>query len=71
MPAHTHTFSVSGGSPGGWGAGGSNTSRFRVDANSPAYGWSWALNNTGGGQAHNNMQPSAIVNWIIYGGGTA
>lgn len=69
MPAHSHTFSVSGGSPGGWGAGGNNTNRFRCDANSPANGWQWGLNNTGGNGAHENRPPYIGLNFLIYTGG--
>jgi len=75
MPAHSHTDSghghgFSGG--GGYGAGAFDGSRFRADSNSPANSWSFNIGtgnaniqNTGGGGAHNNLQPYVVVNYII------
>lgn len=75
MPSHTHTDSghshgFSGG--GGWAAGPADGSRFRADANSPLNSWSFNilastanLQNTGGGGAHNNLQPYIVLNYII------
>lgn len=75
MPAHSHTDSghghgFSGG--GGYGAGAFDGSRFRADANSPANSWSFNIGtgnaniqNTGGGGAHNNLQPYIVLNYII------
>ena len=56
MPSHTHNA-------GGWGAGTSNGSKFRVDANSPANNWN--TGSAGGGAAHNNLQPYLVMNYII------
>lgn len=51
MPAHTHDYGTSGSSGGGISTGGVSTTR--------------ATSSTGGGGAHNNMQPSLVVNYII------
>jgi microcystin-dependent protein len=51
MPAHTHEYGTSGSSGGGISSGGVSTTR--------------ATGSTGGGGAHNNMQPSLVVNYII------
>lgn len=70
--SHTHTFTAPAGSPGGWGAGPGDGSRFRADSNSPANSWTWGLNsatpaiqNTGGGGSHNNLQPYNTLVFII------
>jgi microcystin-dependent protein len=56
MPAHTHT---SGGvSPGGSGGGGLNVMY------DPAVGTAETAS-TGGGGAHNTVQPTIILNYII------
>jgi len=55
IPSHQHAQS------GGWGAGSTNQARFRADGNSPANNWQ-PVGATGGGQAHNNMQPWRAVN---------
>lgn len=51
MPAHTHTFGTSGSGGGGISSGGQSA---------PA-----ATSSVGSGNAHNNMQPFAVVNYII------
>jgi len=51
MPAHTHTFGTSGSGGGGISSGGQSA---------PA-----ATSSQGSGAAHNNMQPFAVVNYII------
>jgi microcystin-dependent protein len=66
IPAHNHpitfsgqTFTPAGGggyvasSTGGSGAGG------------PTGQWSYSIGNTGGGGAHNNLQPYVVMNYII------
>lgn len=58
IPAHTHYAG------GGWGAGTSNGSKFRIDSNSPANDWN--TGSAGGGEAHNNLQPYATVSFIIW-----
>lgn len=47
---------------GGWGAGGYTVS---------GYGESAVTGNTGGGQAHNNMQPSLALGFIVWTGAVA
>ena len=47
-----------------------------TESNKGSSSWQWGgyatlsglIGNTGGGQAHNNMQPYAVVNYIIYVG---
>ena len=53
MPAHTHT-AITAGSFVGNGFGGGNSQ-----------GRNGTTGSTGGGGAHNNMQPSAVVRWLI------
>jgi microcystin-dependent protein len=59
MPSHNHTANIS---TGLFGSGGTGAVQ-----NGP--GWtfsSFSINNTGGGAAHNNVQPTIILNYIIY-----
>jgi microcystin-dependent protein len=59
MPAHTHTYSESSNGPAASGVGGGfspATAVGRQEANSGS---------TGGGSAHNNVQPTIILNYII------
>jgi prepilin-type N-terminal cleavage/methylation domain-containing protein len=58
MPAHSH---VEG---GGWGAGAANSGLWRSDLNSPASLWG-GTGFTGGGGAHNNIQPSIVQMYAI------
>jgi microcystin-dependent protein len=51
MPAHTHTFGTSGSGGGGITSGGQSAPQ--------------NTSSQGGGAAHNNMQPFAVVNYII------
>jgi microcystin-dependent protein len=64
-PGHSHSVS-----PGGFGAGPADGSKFRVDVNSPANPWNSntsgsgtgiSTQNTGSGGAHNNLQPYITV----------
>ena len=70
--AHSHTINgfASGnqffesGPVAGWRRADSTTKR--TNSSTPAINASGAaINNAGGGQAHNNIQPSAVVNYII------
>jgi microcystin-dependent protein len=56
IPAHTHT-AITAGSFTGNGFGGGNTQ-----------GRNGNTGSTGGGGAHNNLQPSAVVRWLIKAG---
>jgi microcystin-dependent protein len=58
MPSHEH------GIRGGWGAGSLGAGEFRADGNNPATRWSNTFA-TGGGGAHNNLQPYIVTNYII------
>jgi microcystin-dependent protein len=51
MPAHTHTFGTSGSGGGGISSGGQSAPQ--------------NTSSQGSGAAHNNMQPFAVVNYII------
>lgn len=50
MPSHAHEVHA------GWGAGSLGRNFFRVDSNNPGNQWDDTFP-TGGGQAHNNLQP--------------
>ena len=58
IPAHSH------GTNGGWGAGSLGVGTFRVDGNNPSTYWTNSKD-AGGGGAHNNIQPSIALNYII------
>lgn len=67
MPTHSHGITSSatldGGSPpGGFFPHGSS---FGTAGNLSQIGVSLSIDNTGGGQAHNNVQPTLILNYII------
>lgn len=67
MPTHNHGITSSatldGGSPpGGFFPHGSS---FGTPGNLSQIGVSLSIDNTGGGQAHNNVQPTLILNYII------
>lgn len=49
MPSHSHNIHV------GWGDTGLGAGYARVDANNPKN--RWGVDNSGGGKAHNNLQP--------------
>lgn len=53
MPIHNHNIHV------GWGDTGLGAGYARVDANNPEN--RWGVDNSGGGQAHNNLQPYITV----------
>jgi len=56
IPPHNHTFTVIGTAAGvGWPSGSPNTAQSNT----------YTTDNTGGGQAHNNTQPTMICNYII------
>lgn len=57
IPAHNHAINNASG------ASGSGSSDQR--ASGASVGEAVTSSNTGGGGAHNNMQPSAVVNWLI------
>ena len=59
MPSHNHTFQA-------WNNTNTDTSDiftndWRLDPGSGT----WGTSNTGGGQAHNNLQPYLVMNYII------
>lgn len=54
IPAHTHTIRW------GYGAGPRDSTRVRVDTNSPESDWA-GTGSAGGGQSHNNMPPYITV----------
>jgi microcystin-dependent protein len=59
MPAHTHNLSpaqIVGGGSGG-------TNNYAPTGNSPSAQTS--VTSTGGGEAHNNLQPYLVINYII------
>lgn len=60
MPAHAHAQSVT--APQG---GGASRHDWNGDAASSAYPQGVNTGDTGGGQAHNNLQPYLVQNWII------
>ncbi|MBH8566701.1 tail fiber protein [Nostoc sp. CENA67] len=62
IPPHAHPKSVSGGV-----ADGSSKSAM-TDIVGTTAGANVVTANTGGGAAHNNLQPYLIINWIIYAG---
>jgi microcystin-dependent protein len=66
IPGHTHEITGKTGGVGGTGAY-SATPYFSNDgsAPSPSYQTNPPTGSTGGGQAHNNMPPGFICNWII------
>ncbi len=62
MPAHNHEKSVSGGVADGV------AKSAMTDIVGGTAGASVATAYTGGGAAHNNLQPYLVINWIIYAG---
>lgn len=55
MPAHTHTTGLTASGNGGW----------SISGNPGNYSSSSGTGSTGGGGAHNNVQPTFILNYII------
>jgi len=75
MPSHTHTSNAVGGTVGLIKADGQNTAvnvdASAVEPNIYAAPVALSINNAGSGTAHNNMQPFAVLNYIIrYGNKT-
>jgi len=68
MPAHKHTTTVNSAadpsSIGGY-APASQSMFFGTDRYAATANWSTAMQNAGGGQAFNNLQPYAVINYII------
>ncbi|MEN9697187.1 MAG: Microbacterium phage TinyTimothy, partial [Bacteroidota bacterium] len=68
MPAHKHTTSVNSAvdpsAIGGY-APSSQSMFFGTDRAGTTANWSTAMQNTGGGQAFNNLQPYVVLNYII------
>jgi microcystin-dependent protein len=60
MPAHTHSLNP-GQVVGGSGSGGTNN--YAPTGNNPTANTS--ITSTGGGEAHNNLQPYLVINYII------
>lgn len=58
MPSHTHNIAISGGSDAGM------IDRIMLDGYNQGR-WYSNVKPTGGGQAHNNIQPSLVFNYII------
>lgn len=69
MPSHTHTSNAVGGTVGLIKADGSNTAdstdSSAVEPNIYAAPVALSIDNAGSGNAHNNMQPFAVLNYII------
>jgi microcystin-dependent protein len=69
MPSHTHTSNAVGGTIGLITANGSNTAtdvdNSLVEPNVYAAPAALTINSTGGGGAHNNMQPTAFIGHIF------
>jgi microcystin-dependent protein len=69
MPSHTHTSNAVGGTVGLIKADGQNTAvnvdASAVEPNIYAAPVALSINNAGSGTAHNNMQPFAVLNYII------
>ena len=59
MPAHKHTLAHHT-------TAGTNTVSVRTGTTSPTATNDSAIGSTGGDGAHNNVQPTIILNWIIY-----
>lgn len=75
IPSHSHTSNATGGGLGLMTANGNNTATesdaSAVEPNVYAAPAALSINNTGDGGAHNNMQPFAVLNYIIkYGNKT-
>lgn len=77
IPAHSHPLGhyVAGIASSSWAgetySGSLSGSGYKVMQFASSVNWTSknaTSNNTGGGGAHNNMQPSAVVNFIIYTG---
>jgi microcystin-dependent protein len=76
MPSHTHTSNAVGGTLGLMTADGSNTAGGGLDASATepnlyAAPAALSINSAGSGAAHNNMQPFAVLNYIIRYGNKA
>jgi microcystin-dependent protein len=70
IPAHSHTSNAVGGSIGLVTSNGDNTASSGLDftngePNLYATPQALTINNTGGGQAHNNMQPYLVLRYLI------
>ena len=69
MPSHSHTSNAVGNTIGLITANGANTAinvdSSAVEPNIYAAPAALSINNSGGGNAHNNMQPFAVLNYII------
>jgi len=65
MPSHSHTPTINGVAVYSGATGGSGANNVNNDSGRNTGGIQWLMTSTGGGQAHNNLSPYLVVNYII------